>query len=220
MRSDLAICRLHGDVLLYTQARGCRVIQPLAKRAWEGDEGSICPSMPSCKGEEGEEGTSDGGGSSLSSQNGLSTVGVEGVKGLGLRWIGLVLRSESDPEPREPLPFLASRCRMRRPALGDLIFHGGVPSQATAAVMSSRRPRALVALSTTRFAASAGLAHWRVHLATWSCVSASQTPSEQMIRALPLAAMSHVTVSTEGTAEMAAPTSASPIARQTAKPPG
>ena len=125
------------------------------------------------------------------------------------------------PESREHSQsrVLESRCRRRRPAPGSS-GHGGVPSQATAAVMSSRRPRALVALSTTRFAASAGLAHWRVHLATWSCVSASQTPSEQMIRALPLAAMSHVTVSTEGTDEMAAPTSASPIARQTAKPPG
>jgi len=163
------------------------------------------------------------GGSSLSRQNGLRTVGVGRLdhEGLGLRWFGLdVLRSESDPEPRGPLPFLASSCRMRRPAVGLLLDHGGVPSQATAAVMSSRRPRALVALSTTRFAASAALAHWRVHLATWSCVSASQTPSEQMIRALPLAVMSHVTVCTEGTAEMAAPTSASPIARQTAKPPG
>ena len=127
------------------------------------------------------------------------------------------------PESREHSQsrVLESRCRRRRPAPG-LSGHGGVPSQATAAVMSSRRPRwcALLALSTTRFAASAALAHWTVHLATWSCVSESQTPSEQMTRALPLAVMSHVTVCTAGTAEMAAPTSASPIARQTAKPPG
>jgi len=196
-----------------------------AERTREGDtcDGGICSS-------EGEEGASDG-----CRQNGESTGGVEGEKpgdsklalplpkrrvdmgeGLGLALgLGLGLMSESDPESRE---LLESRCRRRRPALG-LFSHGGVPSQATAAVMSSRRPRALVAMSTTRSAASAAVVQSRTYLATLACVRASQTPSEQRIRAPPTM-VSYTTVCTAGTAQMAAPQSASPIARQTAKPPG
>lgn len=44
---------------------------------------------------------------------------------------------------------------------------GGVPSHPTAAVMSSRKPRALYASDTTRSAASSAVAHPRTYPATF-----------------------------------------------------